>query len=179
MSHKITSRKCGRECQLVAIDGEREKKKWLTESGNCLCAKRKPWSLLLLALLDNQLPWHKSTTTSLVIIIFHISHCLHNCYYCLTCARHSNACRSCDWIQTSPYLEIVNDSVCNFRRDANLFANANMVKLCTDWNQRTLKIYRKERRLWPKNLTVSMVHFSNFQFLSFWLFFRLHQMIHR
>lgn len=26
MSHKITSRKCGRECQLVAIDGEREKK---------------------------------------------------------------------------------------------------------------------------------------------------------
>lgn len=128
------------------------KKKWLTESGNCLCANRKPWSLFLLALLDNQLPRQKSTTTSLVIIIFHISHCLHNCYYCLTCARHSNACRSCDRIQTSPYLEIVNDSVCNFRRDANLFANANMVKLCTNWNRQTLKINRKERRLWPKIL---------------------------
>lgn len=50
---------------------------------------------LCIWLLHNQLPCSKLSTTQKVpdrvIIIFLISHCLHNCYYCLTCAWHSNA----------------------------------------------------------------------------------------
>lgn len=97
MSHEITSKKCGRECQCelplmardTAMHGKRQ---------SFVCAKWKPWSLLCTLTIN----YHGIKVPDLVIIIFHISHCLHNCYHCLTCARHSNACRSCDLIQTLP-----------------------------------------------------------------------------